>query len=133
MNIKNGIKTAWILISRLWYTYLDARVNDNYTNKEIYDYLKNELDCEVHPRNLDLNSSSINESHKIIEAANNLKFKKYGSPTLSDQAKIKCNSIKLGPGDSLRSHTANEFIYISEIKNGVKRYIELINEYNKIF
>ena len=112
---------------------LDARVNDNYTNKEIYDYLKNELDCEVHPRNLDLNSSSINESHKIIEAANNLKFKKYGSPTLSDQAKIKCNSIKLGPGDSLRSHTANEFIYISEIENGVKRYIELINEYNKIF
>ena len=112
---------------------LDARVNDNYTNKEIYDYLKNELDCEVNPRNLDLNSSSINESHKIIRAADNLKFKKYGSPTLSDQAKIKCNSIKLGPGDSLRSHTANEFIYISEIKNGVKRYIELINKYNKIF
>ena len=56
-------------------------------------------------------------------------FKIYGSPTLSDQAKINCNSIKLGPGNSLRSHTANEFIYIEEITSGVKKYIELIEKY----
>ncbi len=108
---------------------LDARINDNYTNTEIYNVLKDELDCELVPRNLDLNSSSIPENHKIIKAGNKLGFTKYGSPTLSDQAKIKCNSIKLGPGDSTRSHTADEFIYVDEIKNGVKKYIELIEEY----
>ena len=108
---------------------LDARINDKYTNTEIYNVLKDELDCKLVPRNLDLNSSSIAENHKIIKAGNKLGFTKYGSPTLSDQAKIKCNSIKLGPGDSTRSHTADEFIYIDEIKNGVKKYIELIEEY----
>ena len=108
---------------------LDARINDKYTNTEIYNVLKDELDCEVVPRNLDLNSSSIPENHKIIKAGNKLGFTKYGSPTLSDQAKIKCNSIKLDPGDSTRSHTADEFIYVDEIKNGVKKYIELIEEY----
>ena len=108
---------------------LDARINDKYTNTEIYNVLKDELDCEVVPRNLDLNSSSIPENHKIIKAGNKLGFTKYGSPTLSDQAKIKCNSIKLGPGDSTRSHTADEFIYLDENKKGVKKYIELIEEY----
>jgi len=108
---------------------LDARINDKYTNTEIYNVLKDELDCELVPRNLDLNSSSIPENHKIIKAGNKLGFTKYGSPTLSDQAKIKCNSIKLGPGDSTRSHTADEFIYVDEIKKGVKKYIELIEEY----
>ena len=87
---------------------------------------------EVIPRNLSLNPSSIPEKHKIIQAAQNLKFNKYGSPTLSDQAKINCNSIKLGPGDSLRSHTANEFIYIKEIKDGIEKYIKLIEEYNSL-
>ena len=65
-------------------------------------------------------------------AAENLNFKKYGSPTLSDQAKIDCKSIKLGPGDSLRSHTANEFIYVDEIKDGINKYILLIEEYNSL-
>ena len=108
---------------------LDVRVNDEYTNIEIYDKLKEELDCEIIPRNLKLNSSSISKNHKIIKAGKSLNFKMYGSPTLSDQAKIDCNSIKLGPGDSLRSHTANEFIYINEIETGIKKYIELIEEY----
>ncbi len=108
---------------------LDARINDKYSNLEIYEILKNELDCEINARNLELNSSSISKSHKIVKAGNSLGFKIYGSPTLSDQAKINCNSIKLGPGNSLRSHTANEFIYIDEINNGVKKYIELIKKY----
>ena len=111
---------------------LDARINDKYSNNEIFNYLKQNLDCEVKPRSLDLNSSSISKNHKIILAADNLNFKKYGSPTLSDQAKIDCNSIKLGPGDSLRSHTANEFIYVNEIKDGINKYILLIEEYNSL-
>ena len=111
---------------------LDARINDKYSNKEIFNYLNQNLDCDVKPRNLDLNSSSISRNHKIIMAADNLKFKKYGSPTLSDQAKIDCESIKLGPGDSLRSHTANEFVYINEIKDGINKYILLIEKYNSL-
>ena len=111
---------------------LDARINDKYSNKEIFNYLKQNLDCEVKPRSLDLNSSSITINHKIILAAENLKFNKYGSPTLSDQAKIDCKSIKLGPGDSLRSHTANEFVYVDEIKDGINKYILLIEEYNSL-
>ena len=81
---------------------------------------------------MNLNSPSISKNHKIVEAANNLNFKLYGSPTLSDQAKIDCKSIKLGPGDSLRSHTANEYIYLDEIKDGIEKYILLIEEYNSI-
>ena len=111
---------------------LDARINDKYSNNDIFNYLKQNLDCEVKPRSLDLNSSSISRDHKIILAADNLNFKKYGSPTLSDQAKIDCNSIKLGPGDSLRSHTANEFVYVNEIKDGINKYILLIEEYNSL-
>ena len=111
---------------------LDARINDKYSNNDIFNYLKQNLDCEVKPRSLDLNSSSISRNHKIILAADNLNFKKYGSPTLSDQAKIDCNSIKLGPGDSLRSHTANEFVYVDEIKDGINKYILLIEEYNSL-
>ena len=111
---------------------LDARINDKYSNNDIFNYLKQNLDCEVKPRSLDLNSSSISKNHKIILAADNLNFKKYGSPTLSDQAKIDCKSIKLGPGDSLRSHTANEFIYVNEIKDGINKYILLIEEYNSL-
>ena len=111
---------------------LDARINDKYSNNDIFNYLKQNLDCEVKPRSLDLNSSSISKNHKIILAADNLNFKKYGSPTLSDQAKIDCNSIKLGPGDSLRSHTANEFVYVDEIKHGINKYILLLEEYNSL-
>lgn len=111
---------------------LDARINDKYSNNDIFNYLKQNLDCEVKPRSLDLNSSSISRNHKIILAADNLNFKKYGSPTLSDQAKIDCKSIKLGPGDSLRSHTANEFVYVDEIKHGINKYILLLEEYNSL-
>ena len=111
---------------------LDARINDKYSNNDIFNYLKQNLDCEVKPRSLDLYSSSISRNHKIILAADNLNFKKYGSPTLSDQAKIDCKSIKLGPGDSLRSHTANEFVYVNEIKDGINKYILLIEEYNSL-
>ena len=111
---------------------LDARINDMYSNNEVFSHLKNKLDCDVIPRNLDLNPSSIPENHQIIKAADNLGFKKYGSPTLSDQAKINIKSIKLGPGDSLRSHTADEFIYLSEIEDGINKYISLLNEYDSI-
>ncbi|VAW26744.1 Acetylornithine deacetylase, partial [hydrothermal vent metagenome] len=77
---------------------------------------------------LRLNSSSIPKKHPIVEAGIKLGRKTYGSPTLSDQAVLSCPSLKLGPGESLRSHTANEFIYINEIEEGIELYIKILEE-----
>ena len=107
---------------------LDVRVNDCYTNKEIYDILKINAPCQIIPRSLNLNSSSISTNHPIVLAANKLEIQKYGSPTLSDQSKISFPSIKIGPGDSLRSHSADEYIYINEINNAIPQYIKLLNK-----
>jgi acetylornithine deacetylase len=107
---------------------LDVRVNDCYTNKEIYDILKMNAPCQIIPRSLNLNSSSISTNHPIVLAANKLEIQKYGSPTLSDQSKISFPSTKIGPGDSLRSHSADEYIYINEINNAIPQYIKLLNK-----
>ena len=106
---------------------LDVRVNDRYTNKEIYEILKKDAPCRIKPRSLNLNSSSIDLEHPIVKAGDSIQIEKYGSPTLSDQSKISFPSIKIGPGDSKRSHTADEFIYINEIKNAIPIYIKLLN------
>ncbi|WP_298512039.1 M20 family metallo-hydrolase [uncultured Kordia sp.] len=108
---------------------VDVRVNDAYTNKEIVDILQQEAPCtEIIPRSLRLNSSSIPEKHPLVQAGIALGRKTYGSPTLSDQAVLSCPSLKLGPGDSTRSHTADEFIYVAEIEEGIQIYIELLKK-----
>ena len=107
---------------------LDARVNDRYTNEEIETILKKELDCEVVARSLNLRSSSIPINHPLVVAGIELGKKPYGSPTLSDQAALKCPSLKLGPGDSTRSHTADEFIYTNEIEMGISFYVSLLKQ-----
>ena len=107
---------------------LDVRVNDCYTNQEIFDILKIDSPCEIIPRSLNLNSSSISNDHPIVLAANLIGIDKYGSPTLSDQSKISFPSVKIGPGDSLRSHSADEYIFIEEIKNAIPLYIQLLNK-----
>ncbi len=107
---------------------VDVRVNDAYTNTEIVDILQKEAPCDqMVPRSLKLNSSSIPIEHPLVEAGKKLGRKTYGSPTLSDQAVLSCPSLKLGPGDSTRSHTADEFIYLDEIEEGIQIYIELLN------
>lgn len=107
---------------------VDVRVNDAYTNAEIVDILQKEAPCDqMIPRSLKLNSSSIPIEHPLVEAGKKLGRKTYGSPTLSDQAVLSCPSLKLGPGDSTRSHTADEFIYLNEIEEGIQIYIELLN------
>jgi acetylornithine deacetylase len=108
---------------------IDVRVNDNYTNQEIADILERKSPCSsIKARSLRLNSSFIPIRHPLVEAGIEMGRKTYGSPTLSDQAVLSCPSLKLGPGDSLRSHTADEFIFIDEIKEGVAIYIELLNK-----
>ncbi|MEK9613599.1 MAG: M20 family metallo-hydrolase [Flavobacteriaceae bacterium] len=107
---------------------IDVRVNECYTNSEIEQHLKNVLPCEVNARSLRLKSSSIDANHPLIKAGIALGKKTYGSPTLSDQAALNCPSLKLGPGDSTRSHSADEYIYVKEIEEGIAFYIELLKK-----
>ncbi|RRQ50446.1 M20/M25/M40 family metallo-hydrolase [Maribacter algicola] len=110
---------------------VDVRVNDKYTNQEIADLLKREAPCELKERSLRLNSSSIDKDHPLVKSGIALGRKTYGSPTLSDQAALSCQSLKLGPGDSTRSHSADEFIYVSEIEEGIDLYIKILEGFIK--
>lgn len=108
---------------------VDVRVNDQYSNQEIAAILQNTSPCKsILPRSLRLNSSSIPKEHELVQAGIELGRETYGSPTLSDQSVLSCPSLKLGPGDSKRSHTADEFIYIQEIEEGIDLYIKLLEK-----
>ena len=107
---------------------IDVRVNDCYSNQEIVDLLQKNAPLTLTPRSTDLNSSAIPIDHPLVEAGLELGRETYGSPTLSDQAKLSCPSLKLGPGDSTRSHTADEYIYVQEIEEGIELYIALLNK-----
>ena len=107
---------------------IDVRVNDCYSNAEIAAMLQKDAPLIMTPRSLSLNSSSIPAEHPLVQAGIELGRSTYGSPTLSDQAKLSCPSLKLGPGDSTRSHTANEFIYVNEIEEGIDLYIQLLKK-----
>jgi acetylornithine deacetylase len=107
---------------------IDVRVNDAYSNQEIATILQENAPCtKISPRSLRLNSSSISVEHELVTAGIAIGRKTYGSPTLSDQSVLNCESLKLGPGDSTRSHSADEFIYLSEIEEGITIYVELLN------
>lgn len=105
---------------------VDVRVNELYTLEEVVQIIKSNIQSTVTPRSLRLKSSSIKENHELVIAAKKIDLQLYGSPTLSDMTMMNFPAIKLGPGDSARSHTADEFIYLEEISAGIKTYIELI-------
>lgn len=105
---------------------VDIRVTDAYKNEEILDVLRQNLISEINPRSVRLKPSSIDKNHKIVKEGVKMGKKTYASPTTSDQALMDCPSLKMGPGDSARSHTADEFIYIDEINNGIEDYVKLI-------
>lgn len=107
---------------------VDARVTDSYTLEEVLETIKQNVQCAVTPRSLRLRSSGISTEHPLYKAALASGKRLYGSPTTSDQALIPVPSIKMGPGDSARSHSADEFIYIREIEEGIDSYIELLNK-----
>ena len=108
---------------------IDVRVNDKYSNSEVERILKESAPVdEIRARSLRLNSSSIPSDHELVKAGISLGMKTYGSPTLSDQAMLNCPSVKLGPGDSTRSHSADEFIYVMEIEEGIEMYINLLEK-----
>ena len=106
----------------------DVRTNEFYKNKDAADIITGLIGSEVVPRSVRLNSSGISEHHPFAKLVKSKGIPSYGSPTTSDQAIIPFLSVKMGPGDSARSHTANEFILKSEISTGIKLYIELLEE-----
>ena len=110
---------------------VDVRVNDKYSNQQIAEILEREAPCKMKARSLRHQSSSIDPEHPLVQAGKKLGRDTYGSPTLSDQAVLTCPSLKLGPGDSTRSHTANEYIYVAEILEGISIYIDMLEEFLK--
>ncbi len=107
---------------------VDVRVNDCYTNEEVFKIIDENTKSEITARSFKLNSSSISENHPIVRAGIEIGRETYGSPTISDQTFLKCPSLKLGPGNSTRSHSADEFIYVKEIEEGIDIYIELLSK-----
>jgi acetylornithine deacetylase len=108
---------------------IDTRVNDCYTNEEINAILQKEAPCKLRPRSLNLSSSAININHPLVQAGVSLGRETYGSPTLSDQAELSCQSLKMGPGDSVRSHSADEFIFVHEVTEAVGIYVEMLERF----
>ncbi|OWK74061.1 acetylornithine deacetylase [Flavobacteriaceae bacterium JJC] len=106
---------------------IDVRTNEHYSNSEIVEIFKKELESEIQPRSLALNSSKINLDHPFVLAAQQENCNLYGSPTVSDQALMPFDSVKIGPGDSMRSHTADEFIYEKELAEGIEKYIKILS------
>ena len=107
----------------------DVRTNELYSNHEVFDIISGMLPelCEVKARSFNLNSSRIDLNHPLIRKCVSLGLKPFGSPTLSDQAVLDCPSFKLGPGESARSHTADEFIALSELEQAVPEYLKLLD------
>ncbi|MBB1285617.1 M20 family metallo-hydrolase [Flavisolibacter sp. BT320] len=109
-------------------TYIvDVRVNELYTSEEVLEIIKSNVQSEVTARSTRLRSSMIPLDHPLVKAGLALGKTYYGSPTTSDKALLPFPALKIGPGDSARSHTADEFIYVDEIKQGIKDYIELLD------
>ncbi|UII29868.1 M20 family metallo-hydrolase [Fulvivirga ulvae] len=105
---------------------VDIRVTDAYSHEDILEIIEVHTSCDVKARSTRLKPSGIDKNHPVVKLAKEMDIKTYGSPTLSDQALIPFPSIKMGPGDSARSHTADEFIYIKEIEEGVELYRKLL-------
>ncbi len=107
---------------------VDVRTTDQYSNIEVLEIIKENVEVEVEERSLRHNSSSIPLDHPIVISGQKSGRKIYGSPTMSDQTALTCPSLKLGPGESLRSHMADEFIYVNEVEEGIELYIDMLNE-----
>ncbi len=106
---------------------IDVRSNECYTNEEIFAFFQQHLTSELKARSFRLSSSRIDELHPFVQACIKEGLKPFGSPTLSDQALMRFPSLKLGPGDSSRSHTADEYIKISEIDDAISLYVKLLS------
>lgn len=106
---------------------VDIRSNENWSNEELFNKIKGNVTSEVTARSFRLNSSKIDGNHPFVKRCVELGLTPYGSPTLSDQALMRFPSIKIGPGKSSRSHTADEYIILNEIESGIETYINILD------
>lgn len=109
---------------------VDIRTNEFYDNEELYHFICSHLKSECKAHSFRLKSSHIDPDHPLVKRCVELGMKPFGSPTLSDQALMPFPSFKLGPGESSRSHSADEFIYISEIADAINKYTQLLDGTN---
>lgn len=105
---------------------VDVRTNELYTNEEVFDIISSHCKSECRARSFRLHSSRIDLNHPLVERCVALGLQPFGSPTLSDQALMPFASLKLGPGQSARSHSADEYIKVSEIEHAIGLYLRLL-------
>ncbi len=110
---------------------IDVRINDQYQNEEVFDIINEVTKSTIEARSFRLNSSFLPESHPLFRTVRALGMETYGSPTLSDQALMDFPSLKIGPGNSARSHTADEYIEIQELQDGYIGYRSIIETLKK--
>jgi len=106
---------------------VDVRSNEFYSNQDVLNEIRNSVSCEVQPRSTRLSSTATPLNHPVIKRGRELNRSVFGSPTLSDQALMPFQSMKMGPGDSSRSHTADEYILLDEINEAIEIYIQLLD------
>ena len=106
---------------------VDVRTNEHYTNEEVLEFLQGKLKSTLTARSTHLRSSFIPKTHPLVKKCIAMGMKPFGSPTLSDQALMPIPSFKLGPGESSRSHSADEYICISEINDAIEKYLYLLS------
>ena len=106
---------------------VDIRSNECYSNQELFAEIQKHISCEAKARSFRLSSSHVEERHPIVQRAVAMGRVPFGSPTLSDQALMSFPSLKMGPGKSSRSHTADEFIFIQEIEEAIGLYLKLLD------
>lgn len=121
------------VVPTLCHFVIDIRLNEYYSPEDILEYLKENLQSDIQERSMRLRSTAIDIEHPLVQAGINLGKSYYGSPTTSDKALMPFSALKMGPGDSSRSHAADEFIHIEEIENGIVQYIDLITEARKYY
>jgi acetylornithine deacetylase len=106
---------------------VDIRSNECYSNEELFEEIRSHIQSEAKARSFRLNSSHIDKEHPFVQRTIQLGRTPFGSPTLSDQALMRFPSVKIGPGKSSRSHTADEYIMVSEIEDAIRMYIEILD------
>ena len=106
---------------------VDIRSNEFYSNERLFELIKEQVGCEIKARSFRLNSSRTEPEHPFVQRCLMLGNEPFGSPTLSDQALMRFPSVKIGPGDSARSHSADEFIYGPEIRDAITTYVRLLD------
>jgi acetylornithine deacetylase len=111
---------------------VDVRITDKYSHEQVLNIVRQHIKSEVNARSMRLKPSGIAETHSLVQTANQLYIHTFGSPTMSDQALMKFPTVKMGPGLSERSHTSNEYIELSELKQGIEGYIRFLKELQSI-